>query len=85
MIKYSYLLEYKEDFKEVVLDLNHDNRLKNGYLISESLGSDIFSDFKSIKEEVGSYLKVIMDDTLTCGSGGNVNIIKANKEYRSIH
>ncbi|WP_336763661.1 hypothetical protein [Paenibacillus sp. USHLN196] len=40
MIKYRYTIEYKEDFNEVIVDLGIDTSLKNGYLISNSLGSD---------------------------------------------
>ncbi|WP_350252272.1 hypothetical protein [Bacillus halotolerans] len=38
------MLKYKYDYDEVILDLEKEKILKNGYLICNSLGSDIFSD-----------------------------------------
>ncbi|WP_339782845.1 hypothetical protein NSQ38_15700 [Paenibacillus sp. FSL R7-0313] len=50
MIKYRYTIEYKEGFNEVIVDLGIDSSLKNGYLISNSLGSDIFGDFATTRK-----------------------------------
>ncbi|MGG1242127.1 hypothetical protein ABE187_04545 [Bacillus cabrialesii] len=46
------MLKYKYDYDEVILDLEKEEILKNGFLISNSLGFDIFSDFDSVKEEI---------------------------------
>lgn len=59
MLKYKYAIEYIDDYDEVILDLEKEKILKNGYLISNSLGSDIFSDFDSdfdsIKKKLNNY------------------------------
>lgn len=79
MIKYKYSIEHNEDFNEVILDFEIDKSLKYGYLISNSLGSDIFGDFNTIKEEVESLFQVILGNVALYQSGGNVNLIKSDK------
>ncbi|MED3386035.1 hypothetical protein [Bacillus subtilis] len=79
MLKYKYAIEYIEDYDEVILDLEKENILKNGYLISNSLGSDIFSDFDSIKEEIQQLLKVMSGELPIFESGGNLNLISSDK------
>ncbi|WP_243571701.1 hypothetical protein [Bacillus stercoris] len=79
MLKYKYAIEYIEDYDEVILDLKKEKILKNGYLISNSLGSDIFSDFDSIKEEIQQLLKVMSGELPIFESGGNLNLISSDK------
>ncbi|WP_416722427.1 hypothetical protein [Bacillus stercoris] len=79
MLKYKYAIEYIEDYDEVILDLKKEKLLKNGYLISNSLGSDIFSDFDSIKEEIQQLLKVMSGELPIFESGGNLNLISSDK------
>lgn len=79
MLKYKYTIEYKDDYDEVILDFEKEESLKNGYLISNSLGSDIFSDFDSIKEEIKQLIKVLSGELTICESGGNVNLISSDK------
>ncbi|MEC1662027.1 hypothetical protein [Bacillus halotolerans] len=79
MLKYKYAIEYKDDYDEVILDFEKEESLKNGYLISNSLGSDIFSDFNSIKEEIEHLIKVLAGKLPIYESGGNVNIISSDK------
>ncbi|MCI3983379.1 hypothetical protein [Bacillus vallismortis] len=79
MLKYKYAIEYIEDYDEVILDLEKENIPKNGYLISNSLGSDIFSDFDSIKEEIQQLLKVMSGELPIFESGGNLNLISSDK------
>ncbi|WP_251034926.1 hypothetical protein [Paenibacillus polymyxa] len=81
MIKYRYTIEYKEDFNEVILDLGRDSSLKNGYLISNSLGSDIFGDFATIQEEIGNLIELLIGKITLYEGGGNVNLIKSNKSF----
>lgn len=81
MIKYKYSIEYNEDFNEVILDFEIDKSLKYGYLISNSLGSDIFGDFNTIKEEIESLFQVILGNVALYQSGGNVNLIKSDKYF----
>ncbi|KJJ43207.1 hypothetical protein UM89_01635 [Bacillus subtilis] len=79
MLKYKYTIEYKDDYDEVILDFEKEEILKNGYLISNSLGSDIFSDFDSIKEEVEQLIKVLSGEIPIFESGGNLNLISSDK------
>ncbi|MCR6595499.1 hypothetical protein NFC80_02470 [Bacillus halotolerans] len=79
MLKYKYTIEYKDDYDEVILDFEKEESLKNGYLISNSLGSDIFSDFDSIKEEIEQLLKVLSGELPIFESGGNLNLISSDK------
>ncbi|MGN2618356.1 hypothetical protein [Bacillus stercoris] len=83
MLKYKYAIEYIEDYDEVILDLKKEKLLKNGYLISNSLGSDIFSDFDSIKEEIQQLLKVMSGELPIFESGGNLNLISSDK-YKTV-
>jgi len=73
------LLKYKYDYDEVILDLEREEILKNGFLISNSLGSDIFSDFDSIKEEIEQLIKVLSGELPIFESGGNLNLISSDK------
>lgn len=83
MLKYKYAIECKDDYDEVILDLEKEKILKNGYLIGNSLGSDIFSDFDSIKEEIEHLIKVLAGKLPIYESGGNVNIISSDK-YKTV-
>ncbi|TDL70018.1 hypothetical protein E2R58_12915 [Paenibacillus amylolyticus] len=74
MIKYRYTIEYKEDFNKVIVDLGIDSSLKNGYLISNSLGSDIFGDFVAIQEEIGNLIALLKGKITLYEGGGNVNL-----------
>ncbi|UQZ55196.1 hypothetical protein C2H96_12280 [Bacillus subtilis] len=80
MLKYKYAIVYIDDYDEVILDLEKEKILKNGYLISNSLGSDIFSDFDSIKEEIEQLLKVLSGELPIFESGGNLNLISSDKQ-----
>ncbi|CAN2251505.1 hypothetical protein [Bacillus inaquosorum] len=73
------MLKYKYDYDEVILDLEREEILKNGFLISNSLGSDIFSDFDSIKEEIEQLIKVLSGELPIFESGGNLNLISSEK------
>ncbi|WP_276732480.1 hypothetical protein [Bacillus sp. (in: firmicutes)] len=73
------MLKYKYDYDEVILDLEREEILKNGFLISNSLGSDIFSDFDSIKEEIEQLIKVLSGELPIFESGGNLNLISSDK------
>lgn len=84
MIKYKYTTEYREDFNEVILDFDIDKSLKNGYLISNSLGSDIFGDLNTIKEEVEKLFELLLGKEALIKSGGNVNFIESDKNYTTI-
>ncbi|MHA6487587.1 hypothetical protein [Bacillus cabrialesii] len=79
MLKYKYTIEYNDDYEEAILNLEIEESLKNGYLISNSLGSDIFSDFDSIKEEIKQLIKVLSGKIPIYESGGNVNLISSDK------
>lgn len=81
MIKYRYTIEYKEDFNEVIVDLGIYSSLKNGYLISNSLGSDIFGDFATIQEEIGNLIELLEGKITLYEGGGNVNLIKSDKSF----
>jgi len=81
MFKYSYVIEYKEDFNEVILDLGIDSSLKNGYLITNSLGSDIFGDFSTIQEEVANLIELLKGKITLYEGGGNVNLIRSDKSF----
>ncbi|OMF06299.1 hypothetical protein MHI48_20340 [Paenibacillus sp. FSL H7-0942] len=81
MIKYRYTIEYKEDFNEVILDLGIDSSLKNGYLISNSLGSDIFGDFATIQEEIGNLIELLKGEITLYEGGGNVNLIRSDQSF----
>ncbi|MEC1752322.1 hypothetical protein [Bacillus mojavensis] len=61
------------------MDFEEEKILKNGYLISNSLGSDIFSDFDSIKEEIEQLIKVLSGELPIFESGGNLNLISSDK------
>lgn len=76
MFKYRYAIEYKDDFNEVILDLGIDSSLKNGHLITNSLGSDIFGDFATIQEEVGNLIELLKGKITLYEGGGNVNFIR---------
>ena len=84
MIKYKYTIEYKEDFNEVILDFEIDKSLKNGYLISNSLGTDIFGDFNTIKEEVEKFIELLLGKITSHESGGNVNLIESDRNFTTI-
>ncbi|WP_128102681.1 hypothetical protein [Paenibacillus sp. DCT19] len=84
MIRYTYTTEYNEDFNEVILDFSMDTSLKNGYSISDSLGSDIFSDFATVKEEIEKLLDLIAGKSTLYEGGGNVNIIRSDKIFTTI-
>jgi hypothetical protein len=81
MINYRYTIEYKEDFNEVILDLCIDSSLKNGYLITNSLGSDIFGDFATIQEEIGNLIELLKGKITLYEGGGNVNLIRSDKSF----
>lgn len=81
MIKYLYTTEYDEEYNEVILDLGVDKSLKNGYMISNSLGSDIFGDFATIKEEVSKLLELLKGKVTSYEGGGNVNLIKSDEHF----
>lgn len=81
MIKYRYTIEYKEDFNEVIVDLGIDSSLKNGYLISNSLGSDLFGDFTTIQEEIGNLIELLKGKITLYEGGGNVNLIRSDKFF----
>ncbi|MEK4367595.1 hypothetical protein [Paenibacillus sp. FSL R5-0473] len=81
MIKYRYTIEYKEDFNEVIVDLGIDSSLKNGYLISNSLGSDIFGDFATIQEEIGNLIELLKGEITLYEGGGNVNLIRSDQSF----
>lgn len=84
MIKYKYTIEYREDFNEVILDFDIDKSLKNGYLISNSLGSDIFGDLNLVKEEVDKLYGLLLGKGNLIKSGGNVNLIDSDKDFTTI-
>lgn len=84
MIKYKYTIEYREDFNEVILDFDIDKSLKNGYLISNSLGSDIFGDLNIVKEEVDKLYGLLLGKGTLIKSGGNVNVINSDKDFTTI-
>lgn len=79
MLKYKYTIEYNDDYDEAILNFENEGPLKNGYLISNLLGADIFSDFNSIKEEIEHLIKVLAGKLPIYQSGGNVNIISSDK------
>ncbi|WP_342551849.1 hypothetical protein [Paenibacillus sp. FSL R7-0652] len=81
MFKYRYAIEYKADFNEVILDLGIDSSLKNGYLITNSLGSDIFGDSATIQEEVGKLIELLKGKIKLYEGGGNVNLIRSDKFF----
>lgn len=81
MIKYFYSTEYNEEYLEVILDFGVDKTLKNGYLINNSLGSDIFGDFEIIKEEVDRLLELLKGKIISYEGGGNVNLIKSDRNF----
>ena len=81
MIKYRYTIEYTEDFNEVILDLGIDLSLKNGYMITNSLGSDIFGDFATIQEEAGNLIELLKGKIKLYEGGGNVNLIRSDKSF----
>ncbi|WP_145413127.1 hypothetical protein [Paenibacillus xylanexedens] len=81
MIKYRYTIEYREDFNEVIIDLGNDPSLKNGYLITNSLGSDIFGDFATIQEEIRNLIELLKGKIKLYESGGNVNLIRSDKSF----
>ncbi|MFH0346529.1 hypothetical protein ACHADS_08145 [Bacillus vallismortis] len=78
------MLKYKYDYDAVILDLEREEILKNGFLISNSLGSNIFSDFDSIKEEINQLIKVLFGKIPIYESGGNVNLISSDKHKTAI-
>ena len=84
MIKYKYTIEYREDFNEVILDFDIDKSLKNGYLISNSLGSDIFGDLNLVKEEVDKLYGLLLGKGTLIKSGGNVNLLDSDKDFTTI-
>ncbi|WP_160033861.1 hypothetical protein [Paenibacillus sp. An7] len=84
MIKYKYTIEYREDFNEVILDFDIDKSLENGYLISNSLGSDIFGDLNIVKEEVDKLYGLLLGKGTLIKSGGNVNLINSDKDFTTI-
>lgn len=84
MIKYLYTTEYNEDFNEVILDFGIDTSLKNGYLISNSLGSDVFGDFATVKDEIEKLLELLAGKVTLYEGGGNVNLIKSDKLFTII-
>ncbi|WFA86035.1 hypothetical protein [Paenibacillus amylolyticus] len=81
MIKYRHTIEYTEDFNEVIVDLGIDSSLKNGYLISNSLGSDIFGDFATIQEEIGNLIELLKGEITLYEGGGNVNLIRSDQSF----
>ncbi len=84
MFKYLYTTEYNEDFNDVILDFGIDTSLKNGYLISNSLGSDIFGDFATVKDEIEKLLELLAGKVTLYEGGGNVNLIKSNEFFTTI-
>ncbi len=84
MIKYRYTIEYKEDFNEVILDLGIDSSLKNGYLITNSLGSDIFGNFPTIQEEIGNLIELLKGKITLYEVGGDVNLIRPDKSFTTL-
>lgn len=79
MIKYLYTTEFNEDFNEVILDFGIDTSLKNGFLISNSLGSDVFGDFATVKDEIEKLLELLSGKVTLYEGGGNVNLIKSDE------
>lgn len=84
MIKYLHTNEYNEHFNEVILDFSIDSSLKNGYLISNSLGSDIFGDFDTVKQEIENLLQLLLGKSNLYKGGGNVNLIRSDKFFTII-
>ena len=85
MIKYThYKIEYNEKYNSVIMNLNDENLLENGFLITNSIGSDIFDDFECIKEEIKKYFDVLNGKVLKYNGGGNVNCIQVCKEYTAL-
>ncbi|WP_145149682.1 hypothetical protein [Paenibacillus xylanexedens] len=84
MIKYLYETQYNEDYNDVILDFGVDDSLENGYLISNSLGSDVFGDFDTVKDEIEKLLELLEGKVTLYEGGGNVNLIKSNKFFTTI-
>ncbi|WP_339275311.1 hypothetical protein MKY59_30530 [Paenibacillus sp. FSL W8-0426] len=80
-IRYIYSIEYNEHFNEVILDFSLDKSLKNGYLITNSLGTDIFGDLAAIQEEIRGLLELFTGKVASYGGGGNVNLIHSDAKY----
>ena len=82
MIKYkNFKIEYREDSKSVILNLNDEKLLNHGELITNSIGSDIYDDFDSISEEFQEYKNVVQGSLQRYNGGGNINCIEVTKEY----
>ncbi|MEK3824249.1 hypothetical protein [Paenibacillus sp. FSL K6-1558] len=58
-----------------------DLSLKNGYLITNSLGSDIFGDFATIQKEVGNLIELLKGEITLYEGGGNVNLIRSDESF----
>lgn len=80
-IRYVYSIEYNAHFNEVIFDFSLDKSLKNGYLITNSLGTDIFGDFAAIQEEIRGLLELFTGKVAFYGGGGNVNLIRSDMKY----
>lgn len=65
----------------MILDFSLDKSLKNGYLITNSLGTDIFGDFAAIQEEIRGLLELFTGKATFHGGGGNVNLIHSDAKY----
>lgn len=82
MVKYkNYKLEYIEKSKSVILNLNEEKLLNNGELITNSIGSDIYDDFDSIRDEFEKYKEVLNGHLVKYNGGGNINCIEVTKDY----
>ncbi|SFD38483.1 hypothetical protein SAMN04488168_13618 [Bacillus sp. 491mf] len=81
MVKYRYLLDFKEIINEVVLDFNQENSLEFAYMISDPLGSDISWRFNELKNDVDNYIELLKGHLPEYRHGGNASSVIS---YRDI-
>lgn len=81
MVKYRYLLDFKENYNEVVLDFSQENSLEFAYMISDPLGSDISWRFNELKNDVDNYIELLKGHLPEYQHGGNASSVIS---YRDI-
>ena len=81
MVKYRYLLDFKENYNEVVLDFSQENSLEFAYMISDPFGSDISWRFNELKNDVDIYIELLRGHLPEYRHGGNASSVIS---YRDI-
>ena len=84
MLKYLHTIEYNTRINEIIIDFGIDTTLDNGYLVGNSLGTDILGDIPTIKKEVEDLIDLLEGRIELHEGGGNVNLISSDTSFTII-